>query len=241
MEEIESSRLNLEIVFQDEHYVAINKPNGLLVHKTKIAEEKKEFALQMLRDQIGQYVHTVHRIDRPTSGVLLFALSKDAQSAARLLFDEKKMSKKYWLLVRGYMDKEQIIDHPLQKLDSGKAKIQEAITHYSTLTNVEMPFSVSRYPTSRYSLVEAIPITGRMHQIRRHFAHLRHYIIGDKRHGDCKHNRYFNDFLNLDKLFLHSKQLSFTHPFTKKELVIKAPLPKHWQTLFDLFGWEVDD
>ncbi len=227
----------LEIVFQDEHYLAINKPNGLLVHKTKIAEEQKEFALQKVRDQIGKFVHTVHRIDRPTSGVLLFALSKEAQTAARKLFDERTIKKTYWALVRGYTADSGVIDHPLKKIESKSQGTQEALTRYKTLRKVEMPYSISRYPNSRYSLVAVEPETGRTHQIRRHMGHIRHYIIGDKRHGECKHNRYFSDTLGLKYLFLHAKELKFIHPFTKKNIIIKSRLPAHWSLIFKQFKW----
>jgi len=235
-EEKEKKGGGLEIVFQDEYFIAINKPNGLLVHKTKIAEEKKEFALQKVRDQIGKFVYTVHRIDRPTSGILLFSLSQEAQRAARTLFDERTIKKTYWALVRGHTEEEGVIDHPLKRIESKSKGAQEAVTKYQTLKRVEMPYSISRYPNSRYSLVLAEPETGRTHQIRRHFAHIRHYIIGDKRHGECKHNRYFSDVLELKYLFLHAKKLNFIHPFTKENIEIKSRLPEHWTTIFNKFN-----
>lgn len=229
----------LEIVYEDERYVAINKPNGLLVHRTRIAEEKKEFALQMLRDQLGYQLYTIHRLDRGTSGVLLFSKSPEAAGAMVKVFEEKLVTKTYYAIVRGYTAEQETIDSPIHPDKDHKHKApQDALTHYTRLATVELPIPVGRYSTARYSLVQVQPETGRMHQIRKHFAHIRHYIVGDKRHGDWRHNQMFREQLQSSYLLLHAAKLEFTHPFTGETTCITADMPENLHRLCLQFGWE---
>ncbi|MDX5420704.1 MAG: pseudouridine synthase [Hymenobacteraceae bacterium] len=229
----------LEIIFEDAHYVAINKPNGLLVHRTRIAEEKKEFALQMLRDQLGYHLFTVHRLDRGTSGVLLFAKSAEAATPMVKAFEEKLTDKTYFSIVRGYTPDGATIDSPVRPDKDHRHRLpQEAVTHYTRLATVELPIPVGRYNTARYSLVRVVPETGRMHQIRKHFAHIRHYIVGDKRHGDWRHNKMFLEELESPYLLLHAAELRFTHPFTSEQISLKAKMPDNMLRLCRQFGWE---
>lgn len=229
----------LEILYEDEGYVAVHKPNGLLVHRTRIAEEKKEFALQMLRDQLGQQVYAVHRLDRGTSGVLLFAKGPEAVSPLVKAFEEKTVGKVYYAIVRGYTPEKDTIDNPIRPDKDHKNKApQDAVTHYERLATVELPIPVGRYATARYSLVKVQPETGRMHQIRKHFAHIRHYIVGDKRHGDWRHNQMFLEQLGSPYMLLHSASLTFAHPVNGETIQIKAPMPEHMQKLCLEFGWE---
>lgn len=229
----------LNIIFEDEHYVAINKPNGLLVHRTRIAEEKKEFALQMLRDQLGHHLYTVHRLDRGTSGVLLFAKSAEAATPIVKAFEDKKVDKTYFSIVRGYTPEADTIDSPIRPDKDHQHKApQDAVTNYTRLAVVELPIPVGRYNTARYSLVKVVPETGRMHQIRKHLAHIRHYIVGDKRHGDWRHNKMFLEELNSPYLLLHAAELSFIHPFSGKTINLKAQLPDNFLRLCFRFGWQ---
>lgn len=229
----------LQIIYEDAQYVAINKPNGLLVHRTRIAEEKKEFALQMLRDQLGHHVYPVHRLDRGTSGVLLFAKTPEATTPMVKAFEEKQVDKTYFAIVRGYTPEFERIDSPVKPDKDHKNKApQDAVTHYKRLATIELPIPVGRYATSRYSLVSIEPETGRMHQIRKHFAHIRHYIVGDKRHGDWRHNKMFLEELNSPYLLLHAANLYFTHPFTGEAISIKAHMPDNMLRLCRKFGWE---
>jgi len=229
----------LEIVYEDAQYVAINKPNGLLVHRTRIAEEKKEFALQLLRDQLGYHLYPVHRLDRGTSGVLLFAKSPEAAAPLVNTFKAREAGKTYFAIVRGYTPEAETIDNPIRPDKDHKTKApQDAVTHYSRLATIELPIPVGRYDTSRYSLVKVKPETGRMHQIRKHFAHIRHYIVGDKRHGDWRHNRMFLEELQSAALLLHAAELIFEHPYTGQTVSIKAPLPENMRRLCQLFGWD---
>ncbi|MCE7056165.1 pseudouridine synthase [Algoriphagus sp. AGSA1] len=225
----------LEILFEDEYLVAINKPSGLLVHRTSIAADEAVFALQMLRDQIGQHVSPVHRLDRPTSGILLFSKQEQILPLLKEQFSNRSVQKTYLAIVRGIPAiKSNLIDHPLTSERSGK--LQEALTHYSVLNEAEIPFDTTgRYPSSRYSLLELKPETGRTHQIRRHLAHLRHYIIGDKKHGDNKQNQFFEKQFGLKNLLLHARELELKHPISHEILKVSAPLPYHFQkTCLDL-------
>jgi len=228
----------LEIIYEDAHYVAINKPNGLLVHRTRIAEEKKEFALQLLRDQLGYRLYPVHRLDRGTSGALLFAKTPEAAAPLMKAFEERQPEKTYFAVVRGYTPEGGTIDSPIRPDKDHQHKApQEAITHYSRLATVELPVPVGPYQTARYSLVEVKPETGRMHQIRKHFAHIRHYIVGDKRHGDWRHNRMFLDELHSPHLLLHAAALTFRHPYTLEVIQVKAQLPENTRRLCHQFNW----
>ena len=227
----------LEILFEDEYLIAINKPSGLLVHRTSIAAEETVFALQLLRDQIGQHVSPVHRLDRPTSGVLLFSKKEEILPLLQEQFADRSVQKTYLAVVRGIPEiKSELIDRPLKSERSGR--MQEATTAYQVLAEAEIPFDTTgRYPTSRYSLLELKPETGRTHQIRRHLAHLRHYILGDKTHGDNKQNQFFETQFGMINLLLHARQLEFSHPISKETIIVRAELPSHFQkTLTDL-GW----
>jgi tRNA pseudouridine65 synthase len=229
----------LEIIYEDAQYVAINKPNGLLVHRTRIAEEKKEFALQLLRDQLGYRLHAVHRLDRGTSGVLLFAKSPEATAPLVKAFAERQPDKTYFAIVRGYAPEEGIIDSPIRPdKDHQHKEAQDAVTHFTRLATIELPIPVGPYQTARYSLVKIKPETGRMHQIRKHFAHARHYIVGDKKHGDWRHNRMFLEELNSPSLLLHAASLKFEHPVTAETISIKAQLPENFRRLCQDFKWE---
>lgn len=209
----------LEIIYRDEHIIAINKPHGLLVHRTKMAAEADVFALQLLRDQIGQRVYPAHRIDRKTSGVLLFALDEDTNSKLSILFQEQKITKTYWAIVRGYTDSEGTIDYALRK-ENGK--LQESVTHYRTLAQTEIAIPLGAFATSRYSLVEVKPETGRMHQIRKHLAHIHHPIIADRPHGCNKQNKLFKEKWAMDSMLLHAKEVEFKHPISQENLIISA-------------------
>lgn len=211
----------LEIIYQDEHLIAINKPHGLLVHRSKIANDAKEFALQLLRDQVGRQVNPVHRLDRKTGGVLLFAFDKEIEIAMQKQFQESLVNKHYLAIVRGFTLPEMVIDYPLAK-ENGT--IQDAKTSFITLQQSEVAITIGQYPTSRYSLVEANPKTGRMYQLRKHFAHIFHPIIGDRPHGCNKQNRYFKEHFEMNTMMLHASKLSFTHPVTGLKIIIEAKL-----------------
>jgi len=225
--------LPFQILFEDEHFVAINKPPGLLMHRTRISEDNV-FLVQLLRDQIGQRVYPIHRLDRATSGVII--LGKYAEAAGRLgeQVMDKTVEKKYLAIVRGWTPERDTIDYALDDPDSGKGRLS-AITHYQRLGTSEIDHAIGlRHKTARFSLIEAQLETGRRHQIRKHFAHLSYPIINDRRHGDVKHNSYFRDVFLLNRMFLHSVLLSFKHPFSEEKQTITAPLDTVFQETLEL-------
>lgn len=227
----------LEIIYEDEQLIAINKPSGLLVHRTSIAaDEQAEFAIQKLRDQIGCHVHPAHRIDRPTSGILLFSKTKESLPLLKAQFAERMVHKNYLALVRGHLaEKKGTIDYPLENERS--KKLQEAVTDFSVVEEIEIPYDTTgRYPTSRYSLIMMSPKTGRTHQIRRHLAHLRHYILGDKKHGNNKQNHFFFEEFGLENLLLHAYQLELKQPYQNETIALRAPIPVHFRTILHKIG-----
>jgi len=235
---VESSSPELDILYQDEYLVAINKPSGLLVHRSWLDTNATEFAVQKLRDQIGQHVYPVHRLDRPTSGVLLFVLDKDCARHLMQQFIDQTTDKTYLAVVRGHLDQGRL-DYPLKyqydkiadkKADKTKPP-QQAITEYRCIAQTEVPIAVGPYSASRYSLMELTPKTGRKHQLRRHMKHLRHPIVGDTSHGDGKHNTMFRDNFNMHRLLLHAAYLSFIHPKTLQKIEIHAPLTSEFSKI----------
>jgi tRNA pseudouridine65 synthase len=212
----------LEIIYQDEVIVIVNKPTGLLVHRSPIAADASEFAIQVLRDQIGQKVFPVHRLDRKTSGLLVFALNEEVNKLMQMAFMNRAVEKKYLALVRGFIAEKGTIDYALTN-ESGK--VQEAITHFQLLQQFEIEIPNGKFSTARYSLVEVNPETGRMHQIRKHFAHIFHPIIGDRPHGCNKQNKLFLEKWGMNSMLLHANELSFKHPISNQEMTFKAPLP----------------
>lgn len=209
----------LEILYEDEYLVAINKPHGLLVHQSSIARNADEFAVQLLRDQIGQRVYPTHRLDRKTSGVLLFALDKATNQSLTQQFTDKTITKKYWAIVRGFAPDELTIDYALRK-DNGV--LQDAVTKIKTVQRTEIDLPFGKHSTSRYSLVEAEPITGRMHQIRKHMAHILYPIIGDRPHGCNKQNKLWLEKFGMKTMLLHAHSLTFTHPKSLEEITLSA-------------------
>ena len=239
----------LEILYKDEHYVAINKPSGLLVHRSFLDKHETQFAMQMLRDQLGQHVFPVHRLDRPTSGVLLFALSSEAARDINQQFIDGSIEKRYLALVRGFLNESILVDKPLkEELDKIADKFaaqnkapQEAQTHFNCLYQATLPIPIGKYPTVRYSLVECFPKTGRKHQIRRHLNHLSLPIIGDVNHGDNQHNQFFREHFKLRRLMLFATELNFVHPYTKEAILIKAPLGDAMLSICQQLGWPTQE
>lgn len=253
----------LTILYQDEYLVAIDKPAGLFVHRSFMDRDEIYFALQLVRDQIGQYVYPVHRLDRPTSGVLLFALSKEVAQKLNEAFANKSngtgeinngsdLTKTYYALVRGHLpitEQAELIDYALkEKLDklgdknvSRDKEPQSAQTYYQVIKQASLPIAVGKFDSVRYSLVKLLPVTGRRHQIRRHLAHLRHPILGDINYGDNKQNPFFIEHFGYKRLMLIAKSLCFIHPITNEKITISAEFDQQWQHTFAELNWTVDD
>ena len=232
--DVNINKLELDILYKDKHLVAINKPHGLVVHRSQYVGAADAFAVQELRNQLDQRVYPCHRLDRKTGGVLLFALNKENDSLMQQQFAQKLVAKKYLAIVRGYTNDSGVIDYPLT---NEKGKIQEAITIYKTLNRAELDIPLGAFNTSRYSLVEISPQTGRMHQIRKHFAHIFHPIIGDRPHGCNKQNKLFKKKWNMNTMMLHASEINFKHPIIEKEITIKAKLNSEFNRVMVLMGW----
>lgn len=210
---------SLELLYQDNDFVAVYKPAGLLVHRTWLDAGETRFCVQMLRDQIGKPVFPCHRLDKPTAGILLFALHKPALRQAQEAFAAQQVEREYVAIVRGWIPEAGRIDYPLRyepdAFDERRpAAIQEAVTDYERLALAEINKPVSRYATARFALVRIRPQSGRKHQIRRHLAHLRHPIVGDTRHGDGAQNRFFREQLQSHRLLLVATGFGFTKKST---------------------------
>ncbi|WP_418642029.1 tRNA pseudouridine(65) synthase TruC [Vibrio chaetopteri] len=239
----------LEIVYRDEYLIAVNKPAGMLVHRSWLDKNETRFVMQTLRDQIGQHVFPLHRLDRPTSGVLLFALSSEIAAKAMPMFAEHNIEKTYHAVVRGWIEQGDVLDYPLKveldkiadKFADQEKEAQPAVTAYQPLAKVEVPYSTGRFPTSRYCLMEMKPKTGRKHQLRRHMHHLSHPIVGDTTHGDGRHNRLFREHYDTHRMLLHASCLAFNHPITGEPIRIQAGFDSVWQSLMSEFGWQECD
>ena len=235
----------LTIIYRDEQLIAIDKPAGLLVHRTVLDRHETRFAVQLLRDQIGLHVHPVHRLDRGTSGVLLFALDRAIASTLSEQFEAQRVDKTYLAVVRGHPPEAGRIDHALTRQyddyefrnPASVAVAQDAITDYRRLATVELAQRVDRYPTSRYALLELKPQTGRRHQLRRHLKHLAHPIIGDATYGKGRHNRLFQDLFGCHRLLLACLEMRLTHPVSGLPLTLRAPLAADFCDVLSKLGW----
>jgi tRNA pseudouridine65 synthase len=245
--DIESGIANqVEIIYEDEFLVAINKEAGLLVHRSWLDKGETRFAMQLTRDAVGCHVFPVHRLDKPTSGVLLFAKSSAVARSLTEAFTEHKVTKQYLAVVRGFMPEQGTVDYALSfKPDAIADKFanldkpaQEAVTHWRRLAQIELPFAVSKkHDTTRYSLMRLTPETGRKHQLRRHMRHLFHHIVGDTSHGDGRHNRFFRTQYDCARMLLHAQTLALSHPVTGEPLLLTAKLDDQWMRIMEEFSW----
>jgi tRNA pseudouridine65 synthase len=187
----------VQILFRDERCAAVEKPAGVASHRGWSADD--DALLQRARDTLGSWVYLIHRLDRGASGVVLFAL--DAQTAR--FFSEEfaagRADKRYLAITRGHPPEHEVIDYPIPSAP-GEARVP-AVTEIWR-----------RETFGRYALVEAKPLTGRLHQIRRHLKHLSCPLIGDVRYGKGEHNRIFRAEHGLQRLALHATSLTVAHP-----------------------------
>jgi len=199
----------LQILYQDDSCAVVDKPSGMIVHRGWANDERD--LLRVTRDALGRYVYPLHRLDRGASGAVLFALNEEAARTLNRSFADGSLGKRYLALTRGHPPERGLIDHPIPRAP-GEERVP-AQTEYVRLGSFE-----------RYSLVMALPKTGRLHQIRRHLKHLSCPLIGDVRYGKGEHNRLFRDRYALDRLALHAAALRFVHPSTGQRVTVRAPL-----------------
>lgn len=227
----------MQIIHQDEHFFVIDKPAGFFVHPPEasaypVAREK--ICLHVLRERLGRDIYPVHRLDAPTSGLVLFAYTKDSTRRLSRLFMEREVKKTYHAVARGFLDDAGSITLPLEI--KGFEGAMESETTYRTLARIELPHAIGKkYPTARYSLLEVNPVTGRWHQIRRHFDRIAHPLLGDIEHGDSHHNRFFRDHLSISGLCLRAVELKFVHPWTSEPIRLGAPPCEKWDKIRALF------
>lgn len=238
----------LEIVYQDDSLAVIKKPPGLLVHRSPIDRHETRFAVQLLRRQIGQRVWPAHRLDKPTSGLLVFALSAEIARDLSIQFAEREVGKRYLAILRGFCPLSLNIDHPVRvpgddyaATQGGRTTTQlPARTNLRRLARVELPARVDRYPSSRYSLAELFPTTGRRHQLRRHMKHISHPILGDANYGKGSHNRFFQQQLGCHRLMLACTGLAFRHPVTGDDISLQGSPGSDFLRLAKLLPWQWD-
>lgn len=244
----------IEVLYADEALLAVNKPAGLLVHRSAIAADERDFLIERLQEQVPGPLHLAHRLDRATSGVVLLARSRAVAAALGRQFMERTIDKRYLAVVRGWPPAEGVIDYPLadarghslpsRQPGSGPADMREdgprkpALTRWRVLATASVPLALGRYPQQRYALLEVSPHTGRYRQIRRHFHHLSHHVIGDTSHGRGDHNRLWRQHFGVHRLLLHAWRVAFTHPLSAAPLRLVAALDEPWRNTLARLGWE---
>jgi tRNA pseudouridine65 synthase len=236
--------MGLSILYSDDAIVVVNKPSGLLVHRSPIDRHETRFAVQMLRDQLGRRVYPVHRLDKGTSGALAFALDRETARSLATAFASHEVVKTYLAIVRGWPAETGEIDHPLAAVQDEYAPSPDtgakaSRTLFRRLETVELPHRVDRYPTARYSLLELRPDTGRRHQLRRHLAHVSHPIIGDSTYGKGRHNRLFAQLFGVQRLLLACVRLEFAHPRGAQGLRVEAAPGEDFESVVLRLGWRI--
>ena len=230
--------MSLEIIYQDNYCLLVTKPNNVLVHHAHHSRNKieEESLIQLIENQFGKRYYPIHRLDRKTSGIILLASKREYVASFQALFTNNEIQKIYYGVVRGFSEDNKVINSPVKGRDALVYK--EAETHLNCLDKIELNISVKPYDSSRYSLVELTPITGRMHQLRIHMNKLSTPLINDTKYGDKNHNTMYGDQFGWINLFLHAGSLAFTHPFTNQELVLKSSFSDDWIQLFEKFSWK---
>lgn len=229
-------------IYRDDWLLAVHKPAGLLVHRSPIDRHETEFALQYARElNGGEHVYPLHRLDRPTSGLLVFARDPATASVLGKAMMGGEVRKSYLAMVRGWTAEEGLIDHPLRehaidRRDKDEQPVREALTRYRRLATTELPVQIEGYPASRYSLVALYPESGRKHQLRRHLQHISHPIIGDTNYGRTRHNHYFAERFGYSRLMLAAVGLSFRHPATGQTLQLHAAPDESFRRVLSIFG-----
>jgi tRNA pseudouridine65 synthase len=226
----------LPLLHLDEHLLVVDKPAGLLAHASKMAADVDVDLLDRLRQQVQGAVFLVHRLDRATSGLVLAARTREAAGELGKQFMARSIEKSYLAVCRGWPEETGEIDCPLGDVRPNSAK-KPALTRYRRLATVEVPIALGKYRQQRYALMAVDPETGRYRQIRKHFHHISHHLIGDTSHGRTEHNRLFQSEWQVGRLLLHAHQLAFTHPATGDRLAFVAPLDQEFQRVIEVFGW----
>lgn len=215
----------LPLLFVDETVAVVAKPSGMPVHRGW-ADDRVTVA-SLARTLLGTGVHPLHRLDRATSGALVIARNSDAARRLASSLAAGDVERRYLALVRGVPSESGEIDATLRRRkDSDASDRVPALTRYRRLWVFE----------NRYSLVEARPVTGRFHQIRRHMKSISCHLVGDVLYGKGLHNRRFRDDFGLHRLALHALSVRFPHPLTGEGIRVVAPLPDDLAAPFARMG-----
>ena len=226
----------LHLLHVDAHLLVVDKPAGLLAHASKMAADVDVDLLDQLRQQVQGEVYLVHRLDRATSGLVLAARTREAAGELGKQFMARSVEKTYLAVCRGWPAEIGEIDYPLGDVRPNSPK-KPALTRYRRLATVEVPIALGKYAQQRYALMAVDPETGRYRQIRKHFHHVSHHLIGDTSHGRTEHNRLFQGTWQVGRLLLHARRLAFTHPVSGERMTFVAPLDRAFQRVIDVFGW----
>ena len=228
------------ILYCDEHIVVVNKPTGIPVHRSRLVNDDKVFLIDQVRALVDGPLHLIHRLDRATSGVLLIGRNAEVAGTLGRHFMQRDVEKTYLAVCRGWPEEIGEIHYPLPGVRENSDR-KPALSRWKRLATIEVPIAINRYPQQRYALVEISPETGRYRQIRRHFAHLRHPLIGDTSHGRTEHNRLFKQYYSTHRLLLHAWRLQFDHPVEARRMSIEAPLDVEFAGLLARFEWILPD
>ncbi len=224
----------IAVLYADDQLAVVNKPAGLMAHASAMARGEDDFLVDRLRAQFGRSVHLVHRLDRATSGCLLVAFDATTAAALGAIFMSREVRKDYLAICRGWPEPEIDLDYALDG-GPGKPDKKPAQTRFVRLGTGELDVPSASHETSRYSLLQCTPYTGRYRQIRRHLKHLSHHLIGDSSHGDGRHNRYFR-MQGVHRMLLHAWRLQFSHPATGEAMMFQAPLDNEFRRALQLLA-----
>ena len=202
----------IAVLYQDDDVIVVNKPSGLIVHRGWAQD--RVVVMSLVRNQLKRDVYPAHRLDRGTSGALLFGLHPAALRTLNAEFEAGGVEKRYLALVRGRLDpREGLVDYAIPRTEDGERV--PAQTLYRVVHQLE-----------HYALVEARPLTGRLHQVRRHFKHLRHPIVLDLQHGRGRFNARCQADCGIARMALHAAEITFSHPTHGARVRVVAPLPE---------------
>jgi len=230
--------MSLEIIYQDNYCLLVTKPNNVLVHHAHHSRNKieEESLIQLIENQFGKRYYPIHRLDRKTSGIILLASKREYVASFQALFTNNEIQKIYYGVVRGFSEDNKVINSPVKGRDA--LVYREAETQLNCLDKIELNIPVKPYDSSRYSLVELKPKTGRMHQLRIHMNKVSTPLINDAKYGDKNHDLMYAKQFGWKNLFLHAGSLEFIHPFTNKKLILKSSFSEDWVQLFQEFSWK---
>jgi len=230
--------MSLEIIYQDNYCLLVTKPNNVLVHHAHHSRNKieEESLIQLIENQFGKRYYPIHRLDRKTSGIILLASKREYVASFQALFTNNEIQKIYYGVVRGFSEDNKVINSPVKGRDA--LVYREAETQLNCLDKIELNIPVKPYDSSRYSLVELRPKTGRMHQLRIHMNKVSTPLINDAKYGDKNHDLMYAKEFGWKNLFLHAGSLEFIHPFTNKKLILKSSFSEDWIQLFQEFSWK---